>query len=608
MHLDVGRHMFPLTFIKKYIDLLAQYKLNTFHWHLTEDQGWRIEIKKYPKLTEVGGYRAQTIIGTNNERTPPWFDGIPYGGFYTQEEIKEVVAYAGSKFVTVIPEIEMPGHSLAAMAAYPELGCGDNPGPYKTRELWGISEDVYCAGKETTFTFLEDVLTEVMELFPSTYIHIGGDEAPKSRWHLCPYCQKRMRDNKLRTEEQLQSYFIQRVEKYVNSKGRQIIGWDEILEGGLAPNATVMSWRGTAGGIAAARQNHDVIMTPGTYVYFDHLQGKATQEPLGIGGYLPLQQVYSYDPTPSNLTPQQQSRIIGVQANLWTEYITTPQKVEYMVFPRIYALSEIAWTPLDRKNYIDFSEERVPRHLAKLDKTNTVYRVPVAIGAKDTTMIGSDFTISLKSPVAGAKIYYTIDGYTPGETEYLYDKPVQLSVPQDQKRILKTIVITPSGKRSAITTTVLSNPLPLAPVVPVSQQPGLKYYFVPGEFELTADIDTARATEKGTTTELNLTKFRPKARAYGLVFEGYINIAEDGITTFTTSSDDGSQVWIDDQLVLDNDRKHNSFEMTSSVNLLKGFHKIRVRYFQGGGSSELRVYMSQGGSARAEISPALLSN
>ncbi|HCN82226.1 MAG TPA: beta-N-acetylhexosaminidase, partial [Sphingobacteriaceae bacterium] len=608
LHLDVGRHMFPVAFIKKYIDVLAQYKLNTFHWHLTEDQGWRIEIKKYPKLTQIGGFRAQTLIGNYNDRMPQWFDNTPYGGFYTQEEIKEVVAYATSKFITVIPEIELPGHSLAALSAYPELACGDNPGPFKAGEKWGVFDDVYCAGKEGTFTFLEDVLTEVIELFPSTYIHIGGDESPKTRWHTCPYCQKRIRDNKLKDEHELQSYFIQRIEKFLNSKGRQIIGWDEILEGGLAPNATVMSWRGTEGGIAAAKQNHDVVMTPQNFVYLDHLQGKSTQEPLAIGGYTPLQEIYSYEPTPSTLTADQQNHIIGVQANVWTEYMETAEKVEYMILPRIFALSEIAWTPALQKNYTDFSETRLPRHLARLDKTNTVYRVPVAIGAKDSTFLGSEFTVLLKSPVEGAKIHYTINGYTPSETDPSYDKPLKITIPQGEKRIFKTLVITPSGKRSAITTTLFNNSMPLASVTNPGQQGGLKYYFVPGEFELTAQIDTAKATEKGVTPQLSLARFRSKARTYGLVFDGYINILEDGVTTFATSSDDGSQIWIDDQLVVDNDQKHMSFEQTGGVNLLKGLHKIKIRYFQAGGSGDFRVYMSQGGKTRTDISPSLLFN
>ena len=607
MHLDVGRHMFSTNFIRKYIDLLAQYKLNTFHWHLTEDQGWRIEIKKYPKLTQVGGYRAQTLIGNYHDRMPQWFDNTPYGGYYTQDEVKDIVAYAASKFITVIPEIDMPGHSVAALAAYPELACHDNPGPFKVEETWGVFKDVYCPGKEHTFKFMEDVLTEVMALFPSTYIHIGGDEVPKTEWKKCRFCQKRIKDNKLKGEDGLQSYFIHRMEKFVNSKGRKIIGWDEILEGGLAPNATVMSWRGTKGAITAAKQGNDAIMTPGNFVYFDHVQGNSIQEPVSIGGYTTLQETYSFNPTPSSLTLEQQSKIIGVQANVWTEYMKTPEKVEYMVLPRIYALSEIAWTQPGKKNFTDFNETRVPVHLAQLDrKNNTLYRVPTAIGAKDTTYIGASFLFDLKMPVKGAKIYYTIDGYDPRETDLQYEKPLQIIVPEGQKRILKTIVITPSGKRSAITKTILSNQLPLASLDYTSALPDLKYYFIPGEFTRTSELDTLKASEKGLSSTFNLSKFRSKARTYGLVFDGFINILQDGIYTFTLSSDDGSQLLIDGQTIVDNDEKHTSYELTSGVRLLKGYHKIQIRYFQAGGGSDLKIYMATPGSIRTEIPAGIL--
>ena len=607
MHLDVGRHFFPASFIKKYIDLLAQYKLNTFHWHLTEDQGWRIEIKKYPKLTQIGGFRDQTLIGNFHDRFPQWFDHTRYGGFYTQDEVKDIVAYAAAKFITVIPEIEMPGHSMAALAGYPELACKANPGPFKVAEKWGIFNDVYCAGKENTFAFLEDVLSEVMALFPSQYIHIGGDECPKTRWKECPYCQKRIQDQKLKDEHELQSYFIQRIEKFINSKGRKIIGWDEILEGGLAPNATVMSWQGTAGGIAAAKQNHDVIMTPQNYVYFDHSQGKSDQEPLAIGGNTPLQEVYSYDPTPTSLSVEQQKRILGVQANVWTEYMPTIPKVEYMIFPRIYALAEIAWSSLDRKNYTNFSQERVPQHLAKLDRTATVYRVPTVIGVQDTSMVGSQFSFDLISPVKGAKIYYTIDGYTPRETDQVYDKSIEITVPPNEKRFLKTIVITPSGRRSAVTHVELNNLHPLKPVDAPAVQPGLNYYFIPGDFDSTSEIDILRASEKGVTNAaLNLTSFSKKARSFGLVFTGYINIVEDGIYTFTSLSDDGSKVVIDDQTVVNNDGKHARFALTAGVSLLKGFHKIEIRYFQVGGSSTLKLFMAEPGKPKAEMPPGLL--
>ncbi|HEY4205621.1 MAG TPA: family 20 glycosylhydrolase [Puia sp.] len=346
--LDVGRHFFPVAFVKKYIDYIALHKMNYFHWHLTEDQGWRIEIKKYPRLTEVGSCRSGTIIGhfpgTGNDSTE-------HCGFYTQEEIKEVVKYAADRYITILPEIELPGHSSAALAAYPYLGC--TGGPYHVQQTWGVFKDVYCAGNDSVFQFLEDVLDEVLPLFPGKYIHIGGDECPKDSWKACPKCQRRIKDNGLKDENGLQSYFVQRIEKYINSKGKQVIGWDEILEGGLAPNASVMSWRGEQGGIDAAKQNHDVVMTPGEYVYFDHSQLQ-NDDSLTIGGYLPVEKVYQYEPVPKGLTAEEAKHIKGAQANLWTEYITNPRKIEYMIFPRLSALSEVLWSPKEERNWPDF--------------------------------------------------------------------------------------------------------------------------------------------------------------------------------------------------------------------------------------------------------------
>ena len=352
MHLDVGRHLFPVTSIKRYIDMLALHKMNTFHWHLTEDQGWRIEIKKYPKLTEIGAYRKETVAGAQKKANNT-FDGKPYGGFYTQNEVREIVAYAGSKFITVLPEIEMPGHAVAALASYPELSC--TGGPFEVRKLWGVDEDVFCAGNEQAFTFLEDVLTEVMELFPSKYIHIGGDECPKKRWEKCPKCQQRIKDQGLKNELELQSYFIRRIEKFVSSKGRNIIGWDEILEGGLAPGATVMSWRGEAGGIEAAKSGHDVIMTPGKYTYFCYYQSENHDgQPLALGGYVPLELVYGYNPTPKELNPEEQKHILGLQGCLWSEQIQTPEILEFMAYPRTFAMAETGWTPDNGKNFENF--------------------------------------------------------------------------------------------------------------------------------------------------------------------------------------------------------------------------------------------------------------
>jgi len=366
--LDCGRHFFPVSFIKKYIDILAMYKLNTFHWHLTEDQGWRIEIKKYPKLTELSHWREQTVLGHNT----PEYDGIGYGGFYTQEQIKEIVKYAAERYITVVPEIEMPGHSSAALAAYPNLGC--TGGPYKVRETWGVFKEVYCAGKEETYTFLQDVLDEVCELFPSQFIHIGGDECPKESWKNCPDCQKKIMENGLKDEHELQSYLITRMDKYLTSKGRRLIGWDEILEGGLAPQATVMSWRGIDGGIAAAKQFHDVVMSPTTYMYFDYYQSEdKDKEPLAIGGFLPLDKVYGYEPIPSELKPEEAKYILGVQANLWTEYIATTSKAEYMLMPRLHAMSEVAWSAPANKNFENF-EKRLAIDYKRLEMLGINYR------------------------------------------------------------------------------------------------------------------------------------------------------------------------------------------------------------------------------------------
>lgn len=373
MHLDVGRHMFPVSFIKKYIDLLATYKFNRFHWHLTEDQGWRIEILKYPRLTEVGAYRRETAVEKNFEPLGEYIgDGQPYGGFFTQDEVREVVEYARQRHVTIIPEIEMPGHSVAALAAYPELAC--TPGPFEVSTYWGVRDDIYCPS-ERTFEFLEDVLTEVMELFPGEYIHIGGDEAPRVRWEQSALAQEVIRREGLADEDELQSYFIRRIERFLLDHGRRLIGWDEILQGGLAPEATVMSWRGMAGGIDAARQGHDVIMTPGSHLYFDHYQGSRELEPLAIGGFSPLEKVYSFDPVPDELSAEEARHILGAQANVWTEYMKTSDYVEYMVAPRILALAEVVWSPREIRNWEGFVA-RLPRQYVLLEEMGINYRRP----------------------------------------------------------------------------------------------------------------------------------------------------------------------------------------------------------------------------------------
>lgn len=421
MHLDVSRHFFTVEEVKQYIDYLAMYKLNTFHWHLTDDQGWRIEIKKYPKLTQIGSIRKESMIGAYVDNT---FDGKPYGPyFYTQEQIKEVVKYAQERHVAVVPEIEMPGHALAALSAYPDLAC--TKGSFEPATKWGVFDDVFCP-KDETFKFLENVLDEVIALFPSQYIHIGGDECPKTRWKECAHCQELIKKNNLKDEHGLQSYFIQRIEKYVNSKGRKIIGWDEILEGGLAPNAAVMSWTGIKGGVEAAKSGHFAVMTPGSYCYFDHYQGDPATEPNAFGGFTPLDKVYSYNPIPEELNAEQAKYILGVQANLWTEYILDFKQVQYMIFPRLLALSEVGWGTADPKNYKEF-EGRVINEFRNLDKMGVNYAKSIynVSGKVISSENGAAYELSTSQNPDG--IRYTVDGTDPSANSQTYKNPVQIS-------------------------------------------------------------------------------------------------------------------------------------------------------------------------------------
>ena len=429
MHFDVARHMFTVDEVKKHLDVMAMHKLNTLHWHITDDQGWRIEIKKYPKLTEVGAWRKETAVGKMEDGK---YDGTPYGGFFTQDQIRDIVAYAADKQITVIPEIDMPGHMVAAVASYPELGCTGKQ--CEVRTTWGVSEDVLCAGKENTFKFVEDVLTEVMELFPSEYIHIGGDEAPRIRWKNCPNCQARIKTEGLKSdsthtaEDYLQSYFNNRVEKFLKEHGRKMIGWDEVLEGNPSQSTTVMSWRGEAGGIEAAKSGHNVIMVPNVYLYFDYYQSMDLEnEPKGIGGHVPMDMVYKYNPVPESLTPEEAKLIMGVQANLWTEYISDYAHAQYMIMPRVDALSEIAWTNPENKDWDGF--------LNRMDKNMKVYTLKGYNFAKHLLNVSMSFDINEKEgclditlrTMGKAPIYYTLDGSQPtAASGTLYTGPIKL--------------------------------------------------------------------------------------------------------------------------------------------------------------------------------------
>ncbi|MEO8563928.1 MAG: family 20 glycosylhydrolase [bacterium] len=432
LHLDVGRHFFDAQFVKRFIDVMSRYKYNTFHWHLTEDQGWRIEIKKYPRLTQIGSCRKESLVGRG--RGPYVGDGVPHCGFYTQAQIRDVVAYAKAHHVTIIPEIEMPGHSKAVLAAYPELGC--TPGPFEVRTRWGVDEDIVCPS-EKTFEFEQNVLSEVIDLFPGTYIHIGGDEAPKARWQASELAQSVIKREGLKDEHELQSYFIRRIEKYLTSRGRRLIGWDEILEGGLAPQATVMSWRGIAGGIAAARANHDVIMTPGSHTYFDHTEGDERFEPLNIGGYLPIDTVYSYEPIPADsLTADQARHILGAQAQHWTEFMASTQQVEYMAYPRALAMAEVLWTPKALRDWEGFRRRLLPSILA-LDALGVRNRFPDVHGLeRSRTVTGDTLLLDLRTAIPEAEIRYTIDGRDPSRASTLYTGPVRLAFPADSVQVI----------------------------------------------------------------------------------------------------------------------------------------------------------------------------
>ena len=422
MHLDVARHFFDKEFIKEYIAKISMLKMNYFHWHLTEDQGWRIEIKQYPKLTTHAAYRDETLIGHYNDK-PHQFDGKRYGGFYTQEDIKEIVAFATAHNVTIIPEIEMPGHAQAAISAYPELGCTGEQVAVATK--WGIFENIYCP-KEETFTFLKNVLTEVMELFPGEYIHIGGDEAPKKQWKECSHCQKLIRDLNLKDENGLQSYFIREMEAFINSKGKQIIGWDEILEGGLAPNATVMSWRGTQGAVEAAKEGHEVILTPGSHAYFDHYQAEYDDEPLAIGGYLPLKKVYGFDPVPRELNAEQAKYVLGAQGNVWTEYMLTTDQVEYMAFPRMLAMSEVVWRGASTNLETDYSEflSRVEHFMQRLDALDINYANHLYDVSGKVVKRNDSIFYELATPLKNKTIVYSIANSSEQKT---YKSPIPIT-------------------------------------------------------------------------------------------------------------------------------------------------------------------------------------
>jgi len=569
--LDPCRHFMSVEDVKKNLDVLALFKINRMHWHLTDDQGWRIEIKKYPLLTEVGSKRIEG-------------EGYEYGGFYTQDEIKEIVAYAAERFITVVPEIEVPGHEMAAISAYPQLSCVH--GAYTPRIIWGVEDIVLCAGKEDVFEFFDDVFREVAELFPGEYVHIGGDECPKSEWKKCPLCQKRIREEGLQAkdghsaEERLQSYFVQRIEGILAKYGKKIIGWDEILEGGLAPTATVMSWRGEKGGIAAASMNHQVIMTPNSNgMYIDQYQGDPKIEPVAIGGYTLPKKIYDYDPVPDTLAKQGKSKYVhGVQCNSWSEYMYTNDIREYRIYPRILALAEIAWTEVENKDYDDF-EQRLDNACVRLDGHGINYHIPQpeqfngscnVVAFTDSVSLGFATT----RPV---KMVYTTDGAEPSPESTVYASPLKFS----ESTILKIRSVLPSGKMSK-TRTISVEKQAYTPAKEVaSKKPGLKMLVADGYYLNTDQLSEAKDWRESEIKELReLTKVvktsesMREVKQYAAIATGYVDIPADGVYYI---SSDLEEVWLDGKLIVNNKGEvKRSSRNDSSIALAKGLHELKA--------------------------------
>lgn len=568
MHLDVCRHFLPVEEVKKHIDIIALFKLNRLHFHLTEDQGWRIEIKKYPKLTEIGSKRIEG-------------DGTEYGGYYTQDEIKELVKYAQDRFVTIIPEIELPGHAMAAIASYPELAT-DPSKEYKVRHIWGVEDDVYDASNERVFEFISDIFDEIAPLFPSKYIHIGGDECPKKSWKNSPRCQEFMRANNIKTEEELQSYFIKRAEKIAEAHGKYIIGWDEILEGGLPATATVMSWRGEEGGIIASNQGHDVIMTPGSGgLYLDHYQGDPMVEPLAIGGNAPLAKTYSYDPVPKDIKEENRHHILGAQGNVWSEYLYTPELFDYRAYPRILAISELTWTPKDKKNFDDFSR-RLNNAYVRLDAFNVNYHIPIPEqpnGSCDNIVFVDSTNLTLETTRPMPIVYsYNDEPLTAGST--LYKSPIAIK----ENSVINTACVLPSGKLSTARKITFTKTDYAKSQNVTDLADGLLLKRANGIFKSVDEL--MKATNWSEPSVIKKTseiisgigkRQKPDELLSGAVAEGYLNIENDGVYEFSTNYE---QLYIDGKLLIDNSGIINkSSRKNTTIALQKGMHSIKIVYF-----------------------------
>lgn len=591
--LDVSRHFHPKPAVLKIIDILALHKMNTLQLHLTDDQGWRIEIKKYPKLTEIGAWRAdRSGIHWNDCQPQQKNEKATYGGFYTQDDIREIVAYAQSRYITVVPEIEMPAHAVAALASYPQYSCSGGPFTVVTGGYWPLT-DIFCAGNDQTFRFLQDILDEVIELFPGRYIHIGGDEADKANWKTCRRCQARIKAEGLQDEEALQSYFVHRIEKYLNSKGRVLIGWDEILSGGLAPNAVVMSWRGMDGGIAAANAGHDVIMTPTTHCYFDYYQGR-NGEPLAIGGYLPLEKVYALEPVPADIAADKQHHILGAQANLWTEYIPTAEHVQYMLLPRLAALAEVTWSMPSRRNDQDFMN-RLPAYFDRLASADVNFRVPPPQVRNPSRIMFEETAVQILPGMAEAKTIFTTDGSEPtAATATMYTKPISMT----QSTLLQARTVLGNGRQSP----VASFPFHMVQ----KEKNGLAYRYYEGAWDRLPDYATLQPLRTGQVYDFDFSAIPAREDHFAVRYETVIEIPAAGLYTFYTSSNDGSRLYINDQLVVDNDGAHSRREKSGTVSLAVGKAKLTLDYFEIAGMQELQVFYAGPDGVKQPLSPEMM--
>ncbi|WP_163717845.1 family 20 glycosylhydrolase [Mangrovibacterium lignilyticum] len=603
MHLDVSRHFFGVDFVKKYIDLIAMHKMNTFHWHLTDDQGWRIEIKKYPNLTAVGAWRVDQEDKPWNERPPIKNEKATYGGFYTQKQIKDVVAYAEERGITIIPELDIPGHSAAAITAYPELSCRDANIVVASGGKAEIS--IVCGGKDSVIEFYKNVLTEVIDLFPSKYIHIGGDEAWKAEWEKCPLCQKRIKEKDLKDEHGLQSYFIQQMDDFLVSKGRAMIGWDEILEGGLAENATVMSWRGESGGIKSAQMGHDVIMTPVDYCYFDYYQNPDKDlEPLAFNGLITLSKVYNYEPIPSELTAEEGKYVLGAQGNMWSEWMPTGEIAEYRALPRMTALSEVLWSPKESRNEADFISRLEP-FLSWLTVTGYNFHIPTPQGIFSKMIFMDSAKVDLTNLWSFATMHYTLDGSEPTTASPVYTEPLSVS----STTTLKAAIFMKDGRHGPVKTALFekADPINAFDVDTTKLEPGLNYAYYEKSISRVGQMNDLNPESTGVLSQI---EFPQEAREglFALSLSGYFYAPQTTVYTFALTSDDGSQLFLADSLIVDHDGYHGPTIKYGQIALKKGYYPIYVGYFDGGGGYSLDLEVKQGDGEMSKLSEELVKH